>query len=392
MNLLFTATSYVPAVGGAQIHLHEIAKRLLHDHEVDVATFWRTNRSDWLLGTTVLGPRNPDAYKVDGVSVHRLGFTPLEKARLLLPTALYMPTLGMMAPAIALLIVPKLEKLAANADLVHNIRIGREPLSLASLQLAQRKDIPFVITPLHHPRWMNSRYAVFHRIFREADQVIALTQAEKSMLIRLGVRDEAISVTGIGPVLSHDYDANEFLKKNEIETPFVLFLGQHYHYKGYSHLLAAAKRVWKEVPQTEFVFIGPSVGNSETEFRAVDRRIHRLGTVSLEDKTSALAACDILCVPSTQESFGGVYVEAWSFSKPVVGCRIPAVSELIEDTVDGFLVAQTAEDIADKLLALLQNPKQASELGAAGRTKVESRYQWSILLERTLDAYRRAFS
>lgn len=390
LRILLTATSYVPAVGGAQIHIHEIAKRLLNDHKLRVATFWCTNRSDWLLGTTLLATSKPSDHEQDGISVHRLSFTPLEKARLLLPTALYVPTLGWMAPAIARVIVPQLEVLAANASLIHNIRIGREPLSLASLNLAHQMNLPFVITPLHHPRWMSPRYAMFHRIFRQADRVIALTQAEKSMLVRLGVRDDAISVTGIGPVLSEDYDANEFLKKHKIESPFVLFLGQHYRYKGFSHLLAAAKRVWKEMPQTEFVFIGPSVGDSESGFRAADRRIHRLGTVSLEDKTSALAACRVLCVPSTQESFGGVYVEAWSFSKPVIGCRIPAVSELIEDGVDGLLVEQTPGDIADKLVALLKNPKQASEIGAAGKRKVEARYQWPMIVARTLSAYRRA--
>jgi hypothetical protein len=35
---------------------------------------------------------------------------------------------------------------------------------------------------------------------------------------------------------------------------------------------------------------------------------------------------------------GGVYTEAWSFCKPVIGCPIPAVSELIVEGVDGCLV------------------------------------------------------
>jgi glycosyltransferase involved in cell wall biosynthesis len=57
-----------------------------------------------------------------------------------------------------------------------------------------------------------------------------------------------------------------------------------------------------------------------------DPRILELGSVDLQTKTDALEACTLLCLPSTQESFGGVYTEAWSFKKPVIGCDIPAVS------------------------------------------------------------------
>ena len=55
-----------------------------------------------------------------------------------------------------------------------------------------------------------------------------------------------------------------------------------------------------------------------------DPRLIELGTVDLQQKTNALAACTLLCLPSTQESFGGVFTEAWSFEKPVIGANIPA--------------------------------------------------------------------
>lgn len=390
MKLLLTATSYVPAVGGAQIHLHELAKRLSPEHQVDVATFWQENRSDWLLGTTLLASPNPSTYAVDGVFVHRIAYTGFEKARMALPTALYFPTLGLTAPLIARVILPKLETLSGDAALIHNVRIGREHLSLASLKLARRKAIPFVVTPLHHPRWMDRRYALFHHIFREADQVIALTNAEKSMLMKLGVRESNIAITGIGPVLSPDYDEESFTRQHAIGSPFILFLGQHYRYKGYSHLLAAAELVWKEVPEAHFVFAGPSVGDSELTFQDTDRRIHRLGIISLEEKTSALAACSILCVPSTQESFGGVYAEAWSFAKPVIGCAIPAVSELIDDGVNGILVEQDSRAIADRLVFLLKNPSMASAMGISGKHKVDTQYNWPLIVEKTLLAYQDA--
>jgi glycosyltransferase involved in cell wall biosynthesis len=146
--------------------------------------------------------------------------------------------------------------------------------------------------------------------------------------------------------------------------------------------------VWKKVPDTHFVFIGPPVGSSEAEFRRYqDARIVRLGAVDLQTKSDALAACDLLCVPSTQESFGGVYTEAWCLGKPVIGCDIPAVAEVIEEGVDGYLVEQNPDPIAGRILELLMDDKRRREMGAMGREKVALKYSWEQLARRTERVY-----
>jgi glycosyltransferase involved in cell wall biosynthesis len=93
-------------------------------------------------------------------------------------------------------------------------------------------------------------------------------------------------------------------------------------------------------------------------------------------------------VPSTQESFGGVYTEAWTFSKPVIGCRIPAVSEVINDGENGLLVEQNASDIAAKILQLLEDEAAALKMGNSGREKVTKEYSWEKIAEKTEDVYR----
>ncbi|MEN9240065.1 MAG: glycosyltransferase family 4 protein, partial [Thermostichales cyanobacterium SZTDM-1c_bins_54] len=103
-----------------------------------------------------------------------------------------------------------------------------------------------------------------------------------------------------------------------------------------------------------------------------------------------LLACDLLCVPSVQESFGGVYTEAWSFGKPVIGCPIPAVAAVIADQKDGILVNQDPEAIAQGIIRILRDPEWARELGRRGFEKVKSRYGWEQLAEKTLAAYQYA--
>jgi glycosyltransferase involved in cell wall biosynthesis len=390
MHLLYTLTTYPPSTGGAQLHQHLVAQHLSASHAIQVVCQWDANRTDWLLGTTMRAPGRSRDYTIDGVAVHRLGLSAWEKLSLAPYVPIYYPLMDVALPPIAACLERSLYPYASAADLVHNMRIGREGLSYASYQVARRRDIPFVLTPVHHPRWEGWRYRAYLRLYALADGVIALTHAEKRTLVRLGVREDRIHVTGMAPVLAPQADPQAFLREHAIAGPVVLFLGQHYRYKGYEALLQAAPLVWRRRPEAHFVFVGPPVGRSEDAFAAhADPRIHRLGKLPLQGKTDALAACTLLCTPSLQESFGGVYTEAWSFGKPVIGCRIPAVAEVIDDAVDGYLVEQTPAQIADRICRLLADPERAAAMGAAGRRKVERRYTWEHISALTEHVYRR---
>ncbi|PSB25985.1 glycosyltransferase family 4 protein [Stenomitos frigidus] len=393
MKLLYTLTAYPPSVGGAQIHQHSLAQQLHLRHSVQVVSHWDANRTDWLLGTTLRAPATSRDYAIDDIPVHRLGLSVREKIRLAPYIPLYYPLMQVALPPIANLLETHIAPFAAKADVIHNIRIGREGLSYASYQAAQRYDRPFVLTPVHHPRWVGWRYRAYLKLYQMADAVIALTQAEKQILMGLGVGEERITVTGVGPVLAPTADPIAFLKHYSLEGPIVLFLGQHYPYKGYQQMLQAAPLVWQTVPEAQFVFMGPPVADSEQAFAQVsDRRIHRLGNVDLQTKTDALAACTLVCVPSSQESFGGIYTEAWNFGKPVIGCDIPAVAEVISDGSDGLLTTQEPDQIADRLLALLLHPTDAIAMGAAGKHKVESRFTWEKVAEQVEEVYRKVIS
>ena len=388
LNLLYTLTSYPPAIGGAQFLQHQTAKILSPAHEIQVVAFWDSNRSDWLLGTTIAVSNEAHDYVYDEIPVNRIGFDWLTKFKMGLLLPWYYLSMGIVVPAMASLLEAYLEPFYNQVDLVHNVRIGREPLSIASLTLAHKHQIPFVLTPVHHPRWDGWRYRIYNQLYRDADVVLALTNAEKDILMSLGVAEARIHVIGMGPILSRESSTDRFRRKRQIEGPIVLFIGQHYRYKGYVELLDSTELVWDKVPNAQFVFIGPPVGNSSSVFsKYSDPRIHFLGKTDLQEKTDALDACTLLCVPSTQESFGGVYTEAWSFGKPVIGCRIPAVSEVIDDGVNGILVDQEPSEIARNIIMLLQNEGMRESMGAEGKTKAETKYSWGEIASRTEHAY-----
>ena len=366
--------------------MHCLAKQMQRLGErVRVVTHASRNRTDWLRLSTIW-PDPARQYQYDDVPVFQVGYSRACRLRMLPWMLSYYINMPTAVRHIAELISREMpaEWGGETPSLVHVSRIGREFLARAALNFARHRQIPFVLTPNHHPRWCGPLYREYDKIYREADAVVALTYAEKELFIReKRVREERIHVTGIGPVLSETFSAEAFRERFGIHGRFVLFLGQQHQYKGVGALLSAAPLVWKNHPDVEFVFIGPMSSYSRKRFsRLNDRRLINLGSLDLETKTSALAACELVCLPSVQESFGGVFVEAWSHRKPVVGGRIASIANVIDEGRDGLLASQSAPEVAAAINTLLSDSGMCEAMGNAGWEKVQVRYTWKVWVSR----------
>ena len=205
--------------------------------------FWEHHRTDWLLGTTVRAPDVPWRRQEDGIDVRGIALTATERARVALPAVAFYAAKRWAIESICSVLTPKIDAAFAG-DLVHTSRIGREPFAFASLQVARKRGVPFVFTPNHHPRWVGWNYREYLRLYALADVLVVYTEAEREFLRCLGVADERIFVTGIGPVLAARADGRGFKERLGIDGPMVLYLGQKFRYKNFHMLLEAAPAVW----------------------------------------------------------------------------------------------------------------------------------------------------
>ncbi|ANM31544.1 hypothetical protein ABI59_21230 [Acidobacteria bacterium Mor1] len=399
MRILYTSLAYPPSIGGGEIHLHRLVREMSRrGADVQVICQWSRSRSDWLRGSTTEADP-PLRYEHDGVPVNRLGFDDATKARMRPWTSLYRqrPLRGLAIRRLAGLLAPFYRAAVdARPDLVHILRMGCEHLPQAARQYAEEQGIPWVVTPLHHPGWDGGKYRHYDRIFRAADGVIALTESERETLIRSkGVAAEKVHVTGIGPILDDNGFAvgsavNPFAQRG-VNAPYVLFLGRKAGYKGWDTLLDAAPAILERHPDARIVFAGPDTPESTARFDACDDpRIVNLGEVDLPGKTALLAGCALLALPSTAESFGGVFTEAWACGRPVVGVGLPSVACVVDHETDGLLIEPAAAPLADAVSRLLGDPAAADRMGQAGREKVRSRFSWERLAERTAEVYEAA--
>ncbi len=156
-------------------------------------------------------------------------------------------------------------------------------------------------------------------------------------------------------------------------------------HKGFHSLCEAMTKVLETIPDACLIAIGPKC---DMPYPPVPARAYLdLGIAGESEKADALAACDVFCMPSTTEAFGIVYVEAWSYGKPVVGGLAPAVRELIADGETGFCVEQDPSAIATALVRLLEDENLRNRLGAAGREIQSTRYNWPAVTQLHLDVF-----
>src|SRR5437867_4739964 len=269
-----------------------------------------------------------------------------------------------------------LEHAVAGADVVHCIaREWSGPLERA----ARTAGAACVGTPLVHPgqRFSGTSPADVAR-YRRDDAVIALTKWESEWYASRRVRH--VHVAGVGPII-------DWLPEGPMEMAAVLCVGRTERYKGYHALRVAARIVWRSRPEARVVAIGQDSWTARFERRWRDERWIDRGVVSEEEKAEAFARATVFAMPSVHETFGHTYLEAWYAWRPVIAGDTPPVREIVRDGIDGLIVAQEPGAIARAIVTLLGDPLRARRMGESGRFRLQQKWTWELVAERTERAY-----
>src|SRR5512133_1666489 len=197
------------------------------------------------------------------------------------------------------------------------------------------------------------------------------------------------------------YDAfNGFIASDEIKgrysiapsAPTIFALGRMTAQKGMDMLVEAAPMVLASYPEARFVILGEG-----PEKQAVVRRAQELGatgaivfptSVSRWQVVDLMRACAIVVVPSRNEPFGIVVLEAWAAGKPVVVTLAGGPREFVRHDVNGFLVDANPGGLAHGIGSLLTNQDHRRSLGANGRRAVEEQFNWNNVAAYTEGVYR----
>lgn len=267
------------------------------------------------------------------------------------------------------------------------------PYGTVAWIIHRRLNIPYAVAvhgmdiriPRGRKRWM------VRQVLRSADQVIANSYATGDYVTQLGIEKSKILV--VTPAINIPVTVRE----SELQTlreryrlvgkRVILTVARLVPRKGHREVIAAFPRVLARAPNCVYVIVG-----SGSEMDALQRlvRLKKMeqnviftGSLSDIEVGRWYELCDVFIMAPTAdpkgdvEGFGTVYLEAASYGKPVIGSRLPGVTEAIVDGQTGVLVSPgSSEELSRAVWLLLQDQAYAHRLGLQAHDRVLHGYTW----------------
>lgn len=402
LRIVHVSPGYAPLVGGAERLLQGVSERLVQrGHDVTVLTFNAATTHDFFVEG---GAGLPSREVLNGVRVIRVDPTGEEFNRahewLLRRRGGYRLSRWMFGEERWPLWQPYGPRLLsslvrARADVITavNWHFG---CSFWAVPPRRLRRTPRVAIPILHIEREWARNPIYPRMFRDCDAAIVLTDAEREFVEARGAHSVSVSGAGVDPERFQQRDGASIRARYGIgDRPVVGFVGRQDTLKGAPTLVEAMQMVWKQSPDAMLLMAGQSahrearVTQMIAELTPTDRaKVILLDDFADADAPSIMDACDILTLPSVEDSFGMVMIEAWMCGKPVIGGDIASTRCIIDPGVDGWIVKPfDASDLAAKILDLLANPGKRASFGERGQKKVLERYT----TERVTDTWEATF-
>ncbi len=179
-------------------------------------------------------------------------------------------------------------------------------------------------------------------------------------------------------------------------APTVFCPGRMTLQKGMDILVEAVPMVLASYPETKFIISGDGPEKDNVIRRAYEcgaaHAVVFLDTLPRWQYVDLIRSVDIVAVPSRNEPFGIVVLEAWAAGKPVVATLAGGPREFIWHDVNGFLVNTDPGGMAHGIGSLLADHDHCRALGANGRRAVEDKFNWDNVAAYTEGVYHVALS
>ena len=230
--------------------------------------------------------------------------------------------------------------------------------------------------------------------YRCVDRFICASAAIRDMLSGDGVPPERASVVHEGIETGRIERAPALDLHREFDLPagcpIVGNVAALVPHKGQRHLVDAAARVVREVPDARVLIVG--AGELEAALSRQIGRLHLAGKVILtgfrSDVPSVLKGLDLFVMSSVTEGLGTSVLDAMAAGLAVVGTRAGGIPESVVDGGTGLLTPPAdAAAMARAIADLLQDDTKRRAFGAAGRERARAAFNADRMVEETAAVY-----
>ena len=355
MRVLFWTGTFWPSIGGVEV----LAARLLpdlRDRGYEFIAVAPKNDANW-----------PDVADYKGIPVYRFPFHNNLTDRSI-------DNLIELRQKVAAL------KVAFAPDLIHINTVGVH--NFFHLLTANAHRAPMLVTL--HGKWPSQADAIVAKTLCAADWV-----AECSAAILEEARKLTPEIIPRSSIIYNGVGASPVLPTRLLfDSPRLLCLGRLAPEKGMDLALDAFGMIAQRYPRARLVIAGDGPARTELEKQAADRHLNHavefVGWVAPDRVPDLINHSTIVLMPSREDSFPLVALEAGALARPIVATRVGGLPEIVQHQESGLLVEkEDSRGLAAAISSLLDNPDMAVRMGQAAARRVQAMFGW----ERHVDAY-----
>lgn len=254
-----------------------------------------------------------------------------------------------------------------------------------------------------HVRYDDWMSPIVRRIAPRSDAIFAISEFVAEGLVERGfLRGRVLLIRNcldtehprwnvpFRPVLREELGLNE-------ETVVIGLVARLFHWKGHRRLLDAFAAL-PQIDRCHLVFVGDDdpraegsgrLFSAELKARADELGLRNVSFVGFrEDVANVMDSFDVYAMPSWEEPFGMVYLEAMYRSRPVLALDSGGAREIVVHGSTGLLADPWQPgNLAEQLAAMVEDPVLRARMGACGRRRVQREFSSKQMCAQALDAY-----
>ena len=248
-----------------------------------------------------------------------------------------------------------------------------------------------------------------HRaIYSRLDALIVMSETvKKNVLETHAIRERRVKVIKLGLDFDRfdpekvDARSQRALWGADDETTVIGLVGRIDPAKGQETFIKAAAGLMRTLPgkKIKFVIVGEeTLGSSGTFLEDLKKIVNQFGLDESvvfagfqENIPEVMRAFDLFVMPSRQEAFGLVAIEAMAMECPIIISSGGSASEIVGNQEFGLTVrSEDAFDLQSRMRTLLDHPSLCAQMGKRARQHVVAHYDRGLRLKQTLDLYVRS--
>jgi glycosyltransferase involved in cell wall biosynthesis len=371
--------------GGAELHARYIAERLSRHATVEVLTTCARDYVTWknelpagveqVNGVTVR--RFPVAHERRPHEFGRRSNRVFDKVHSLADELSWLDSEGPASPAL----VQHVAGAAADFDFVllfsyryyHAWHVARRIPGKAIIVPTAERDEAIGLS-------------IFGPVLRGVRALMYNSPEERAMIRAATANDDVPGVVvGVGSDVPARTEPERFRRTFRMNRPFAIYIGRIDENKGCGELFSHFQRYAAAFPKgLDLVLVGSAIMPVPKH-----PRIHHLGFLDDRDKFDALAAADLLVMPSYYESLSMVALEAWALGRPVLANGRCDVLKGQSIRSNAGLYYESYEEFVEALYSLESNGPLNARLGRNGREYFRQNYAWPVIERKYLEMFDR---